>query len=96
MVPFSFPSPEGEFFADEDVLTVLTARVILYDDSWHTFDEVIDQLVLATGCSFGKAESITHEVHNNGKAVAYEGDMGECIRVSAVLEEIGLNTQIEM
>jgi ATP-dependent Clp protease adaptor protein ClpS len=96
MVRFSFPSPEGEFFADEDVLVELTARVILFDDSWHTFDEVIDQLVLATGCSFGKAESITHEVHHNGKAVAFEGDVGDCVRVSAVLEEIGLNTQIEM
>ena len=70
-------------------------KVILFNDEWHTFDEVIDQLIKATRCSQDKAEEITWEVHNKGKACAYDGEIEECLKVSAVLEEIALHTQIE-
>jgi len=35
-------------------------------------------------------------VHTRGKACVYTGEMPECLRVSHVLEEIALHTQIEM
>ncbi len=70
-------------------------KVILFNDDWHTFDEVIAQLMKATGCSFEKAEALTWEVHTRGKAVVYSGSLNECLRVSSVLEEIELHTQIE-
>ena len=70
-------------------------KVVLFNDDIHTFDEVIHQLTLATGCSRGHAETIAWEVHTRGRAIAYTGDCEECIRVSGVLEEIGLQTQIE-
>lgn len=70
-------------------------RVILFNDDVHTFDEVIAQLIKATGCSSARAEALAWEVHTRGKAVCYEGDLSDCLRVSAVLEEIGLHTQIE-
>ncbi|MFY7997912.1 MAG: ATP-dependent Clp protease adaptor ClpS [Candidatus Kapaibacteriota bacterium] len=80
---------------DEEVVTKLSNRVILFNDEWHSFDEVIEQIIKATGCSYDKAEDLTWEVHNAGKAMVYEGDMGDCLRVSNVLEEIKLRTQIE-
>jgi ATP-dependent Clp protease adapter protein ClpS len=80
---------------DEEVVTKLSSRVILFNDEWHSFDEVIEQIIKATGCNYDKAEDLTLEVHNAGKAMVYEGDMGECLRVSNVLEEIMLRTQIE-
>ena len=43
-----------------------------------------------------RAEALTWEVHNSGKAMVYEGPMSECLRVSQVLEEIALHTQIEV
>ena len=70
-------------------------RVILYNDNWHTFDEVINQLLKAIKCSQEKAEELTWEVHSKGKACVYEGDLSDCLKVSSVLEEIGLHTQIE-
>ncbi|MBX7151025.1 ATP-dependent Clp protease adaptor ClpS [bacterium] len=70
-------------------------RVILFNDDVHTFDEVIGQLIKATGCTSAKAEALAWEVHTTGKAVCYEGELSECLRVSGVLEEIGLHTQIE-
>jgi ATP-dependent Clp protease adapter protein ClpS len=72
------------------------ARVILFNDSWHTFDEVIGQIIKATGFDTKRAEQITMEVHAKGKAVVYEGEMAECLRVISVLEEISLHTQIEV
>jgi ATP-dependent Clp protease adaptor protein ClpS len=72
------------------------AKVILFDDEWHTFDEVINQIIKATNCDYEKAQQLTWQVHNNGKAVVFSGDIPECLRVSAVLEEIALHTEIEM
>jgi ATP-dependent Clp protease adaptor protein ClpS len=80
---------------EEEVVTKLSNRVILFNDEWHTFDEVIQQIIKATGCSTEKAEVLTLEVHNTGKSMVYEGDMIDCLRVSTILEEIALRTQIE-
>lgn len=81
---------------DQDVLIQEPAKVILFNDDVHTFDEVIAQLIKALRCSTQKAESLAWEVHNNGKAVVYTGEMQECLRVNSVLEEIALHTQIEI
>ncbi len=86
--------PETVYDTEVEVQT--PARVLLYNDEVHTFDEVINQIIKATGCNPGKAEALTWEVHSKGKAMIFEGPMSECIRVSGVLEEISLNTQIEV
>ncbi len=70
-------------------------RVILYNDEIHTFDEVIAQLMKATGCGLAKAEEITWQVHSEGKAVAFEGEFEECLMVDSVLKEIQLVTEIK-
>ncbi len=75
--------------------TTSPAKVILYNDDWHTFDEVINQIIKAIKCPHDKAEALTWEVHNKGKACVYTGVMNECLRVSSILEEISLHTQIE-
>jgi ATP-dependent Clp protease adapter protein ClpS len=72
----------------------LVARVILYDDDEHTIEEVALQLELATGCSESKAMSLTMQVHNTGRATVFDGEMVNCLRVSSVLEEIALHTEI--
>lgn len=69
--------------------------VILYNDEVHTFDEVITQLVKATGCSKAKAEKLAWKVHTEGKATVYEGDFEECFEVQSVLREIQLTTEIK-
>ena len=60
---------EGE----DEVLTVEPAKVILFNDDVHTFDEVITQLMKALRCTQSKAESLAWDVHNNGKAAVYAG-----------------------
>lgn len=70
-------------------------RLILYNDDIHTFDEVINQLIKALGCSRNKAEEFTVEVHNKGKAVVFKGSFEECFEKNSILAEIQLITEIK-
>jgi len=70
-------------------------RLILYDDDIHTFDEVINQLIKALGCSVSRAEELTLKVHNEGKATVHEGSFEECLKINTVLKEIQLITEIK-
>jgi ATP-dependent Clp protease adaptor protein ClpS len=92
------PDRDAVFQADDDtdVQIQSPAKVILFNDEVHTFEEVIGQIIKATGCDLKRAEALTWEVHNIGKAMVYEGEMRHCVRVSAVLEEIDLATRIEV
>jgi ATP-dependent Clp protease adaptor protein ClpS len=72
------------------------AKVILFNDDVHTFEEVTGQLIKALRCGTKKAEALTWEVHNNGKAVVYTGELSRCMEVSGILQEIELMTQIEV
>ncbi len=88
-------SPSVEIFEDENVDIGLESRVVLFNDDWHTFEEVITQLIKATKCSFDEAREKTFEVHTNGKSVVFGGPLNDCLKVSSVLEEIALHTQVE-
>ncbi len=94
--PIAIEKPVKRKEVDTDVLTQEPAKVILYNDEIHTFEEVIGQLIKALGCGTSRAEVLTWEVHATGKAAVYEGTMDDCLKVSAVLEEIALHTQIEV
>jgi ATP-dependent Clp protease adapter protein ClpS len=88
--------PFEESEKDIDVLQQEPAKVILFNDDVHTFDEVIGQLIKALRCTQNKAEALATEAHNNGKAVVYQGELTRCVEISGVLEEIRLMTQIEV
>jgi ATP-dependent Clp protease adaptor protein ClpS len=75
--------------------TTFGSKVILFNDEVHSFDDVIMQLMKAINCTPERGEDIAWEVHSKGKALVYQGDMPDCLRVSGILEEIGLHTQIE-
>ncbi|MDA1028199.1 MAG: ATP-dependent Clp protease adaptor ClpS [Bacteroidetes bacterium] len=68
--------------------------VDLYNDEIHTFEEVISQLIKAISCSHGRAEDLAWTVHREGIAHVFDGEFEDCLRVSGVLGEIGLMTQI--
>ncbi|WKZ70697.1 MAG: ATP-dependent Clp protease adaptor ClpS [Melioribacteraceae bacterium] len=88
--PTGITEPEFE----EEIDVGLPFKVVLYNDDWHTFDEVIDQIIKAINCSLQKARDLTFEVHVKGKAIVFFGPLPECLKVSSVLEEIELHTQI--
>jgi len=86
--PVVAPAEETESSLDEPW------HVILFNDDIHTFEEVITQLIKATGCSHGRAEDLAWTVHTKGKADVFAGTFEECLRVEGVLAEIGLVTEI--
>jgi ATP-dependent Clp protease adaptor protein ClpS len=88
------PGQEIEIFEDTETTEKLASRVILFNDNWHTFEEVIIQLMKAVNCTFEQARDYAFEVHVKGKAIVFKGSMNDCIRVSSILEEIALHTQI--
>ena len=51
--------------------------VVVYDDDWHTFEEVEVQLQKATGCTLEKAEALSHEIDGSGRAIVFAGSQGE-------------------
>lgn len=93
--PQKGPQTEVMDLPEEEEAEQTPWRVILYDDDIHTFDEVINQLIKALGCTVEKAEEITLKVHNEGKALAYEGSFEDCLKVNSVLQEIQLVTEIK-
>lgn len=80
---------------EEETSIGLPFKVILYNDDWHSFEEVINQLVKAVKCSFEKARNLAFEVHVKGRAMVFNGELKECLKVTSILEEIELHTQIE-
>lgn len=87
-------NPSVDILEDQETTIGLENKVILFNDDWHTFEEVIVQLIKAVSCSFEEARDYAFEVHTKGKAVVFSGSMKKCLQVSSVLEEIALNTQI--
>lgn len=79
----------------EDVVLDSPWRLILFNDDVHSFEEVIFQVMKATGYSQDKAENITIEAHQKGRAIVYEGDFEKCFKIDRVLKEIDLKTEIE-
>lgn len=69
--------------------------VILYNDDWHPYDQVVFQVQKATGCTLEKAVWITHEAHHTGRAVAYTGTLEDCNRVAGVLRQIRLQVETD-
>jgi ATP-dependent Clp protease adaptor protein ClpS len=89
-------NPLEQHDLDEEVVIEQPAKVILFNDDVHTFEEVIGQLIKATRCSVEQAGAFAWEVHTKGRAIVYSGEMAKCVEVSSTLEEIMLMTQIEV
>ncbi len=95
MNSFGVELPDTETLLAEETDVLLPAKVILYNDEVHTFDEVILQLMKATGCSLQQGEDLAFEVDTRGLAIVYDGEMTECLQVSSVLGEISLYTEVK-
>ena len=86
--------PIPDIIEDTTTEIGLESRVVLYNDDWHSFEDVIAQLMKATKCTFEQARDFAFEVHVKGKAIVFNGTLTGCLKVSSILEEIALNTQI--
>ena len=69
--------------------------VILYNDDYHDFEEVIQQVQKATGYQIEICETITIEAHSRGRAIAYTGSQDDCERAARVLRQIRLQVETD-
>lgn len=85
--------PEQKDSAEERLQA--PARVILYNDDWHSFDDVIQQLMKAIRCSAEEGERHAWIVHTQGRSKVYEGAREDCEKVAGVLREIRLHVEVD-
>lgn len=72
----------------------LGTKVILFNDNYHTFEQVINQVMKAIGCNERTAFYHANKIHTTGKSDVFKGPIEKCLTVSAILQEINLKTQI--
>jgi ATP-dependent Clp protease adapter protein ClpS len=68
--------------------------LILLNDDFHSFQEVIEQLIKAVQCSVSQAVQIMLAAHHTGRAVAKIDSLEGCQRSVRILEQINLGTDI--
>lgn len=105
MISHSIHPARNETVTEGDVLTVPQInepgssgtgyRVILYNDDWHGFEEVIEQVMKACEVSPEEAYRITVEAHTRGRAVCFRGAREKCHKVVSVLREIRLQCEVD-
>jgi len=88
------PKEKKEIQNDDETSIDEPYKVFLFNDDQHSFDEVIVQIIKAVKCSYEKARDFAFETHVKGKAMVFQGPLTECLKVTTVLEEIALHTQI--
>jgi len=69
--------------------------VILYDDDYHSFEEVIVQIQRATGYEIERCVHIMLEAHTTGRAITYTGSEADCERVARILRQIRLQVETD-
>ncbi|MCL6624836.1 MAG: ATP-dependent Clp protease adaptor ClpS [Fimbriimonadales bacterium] len=67
---------------------------LIYNNDYNTFDEVIQAIMRATGCSFQEAYMETWEAHTFGKAPIHFASQEECLQVARLVSEIGVKTEV--
>jgi len=87
-------STKEELFEDFGGTVEEMRKLILFNSS-HTWDEVIEQLMKATGYDPVHCEQIAMIAHTKGKAVVKSGDVDELSHINFILKEINLVTTIE-
>jgi ATP-dependent Clp protease adaptor protein ClpS len=70
-------------------------KVIVFNNSYNSFDEVADILVRATACSYAQGMALAWRIHTRGKAVVFQGDKVSCERVVSVIRTIKIQVELD-
>ena len=68
--------------------------VTVFDNDTNTFDEVVEVLIRATGCTLEEAEIETWEVDQLGRSVVHHGCETECRRSAEIICQIGIRVEV--
>lgn len=68
--------------------------VLICNNNYNSFDEVVAVLQLATHCSLEEAHIEAWEAHTYGKAPCHFDSQAECERVARIIQKIGVVTEV--
>jgi len=89
VAPVHDPSTETEHYPGEGF------RVTLFNDDFHTMDEVVGQVLKALSCTLEVAVHITVKAHTRGSATVIIAEQETADAVATVLREIALVVSVE-
>lgn len=69
--------------------------VVVYDNDYNTYDEVIQILQVATHCPREEAELEAWEIDHLGRSLVHHGCRAECERAAAIIRTIGIRVSVE-
>lgn len=87
--PHESPQEEVEHYPGEGY------RVTLFNDDFHSVDEVVGQLIKALACPLDIAVEIMLQAHTSGSAVVVIADQSKADRIARILREILLVVSVE-
>jgi ATP-dependent Clp protease adaptor protein ClpS len=96
--PAVAPGRRTDLDFDPDVLRrrLPPYKVVVHDNDYNTFDEVIRILLKAVpGMTRSRAVALTYEIHYTGAAVPYVGPKEQAEAVAAVIRTIGIKVTVE-
>lgn len=67
---------------------------IIFNNDTNTFEEVVESIAYATGCTMEEAYIETWEAHVYGKAAIHFSSQVVCSAVAAIISNIGVKTEV--
>lgn len=68
--------------------------VVVYNNEYNTYDEVMMILMIATHCNEEEAYIETWEVDQLGKSVVHVAGQEECETVASIIRQIGIEVEV--
>ncbi len=68
--------------------------VVIYNNESNSMDEVIEILIVATGCNAEEAAIEMWEAHTFGKAPVHFGAKSVCDEAASIIASIGVKTEV--
>ena len=70
--------------------------VVIYDNDSNSMGEVIEILMIATGCTEQEAGIEMWEAHTFGKAPVHFAGKSECDEAAGIIGSIGIRTEVAL
>jgi uncharacterized protein YabN with tetrapyrrole methylase and pyrophosphatase domain len=95
VIPIFGPIEAPERLAQPIETTSSIWVVVVYDNDFNTYAEVIAILMVATGCTWDEASMEAWEVDHLGRSAVHHGPEEECRRVAEIIATIGIQVEVE-
>jgi ATP-dependent Clp protease adaptor protein ClpS len=84
-----------EILKEEDVLTAVNSKLVVYNDDFNTFDWVIECFMQVCNHTFEQSEQLSLMIHFKGKAIVKTAPLDVLKPMKDSLVERGLSAVIE-